>query len=141
MDTPPSNDSLKASLSPPVGSCLRQKRLASKQMFRQCVKHYHQWLCSSIRLKTKVGLNPPGLFRLQGPPKRTSCVLLYPGSSVKEPNRKGGKCKISRVLQSPVSSPQASLKVEASNRPKRDQHFSTGRKVQKWKLQSPSGPL
>ena len=35
-----------------------------------------------------------------------------------------------RVLQSPVSSPQASPKVEASNRLKQAQHFSTGRKVQ-----------
>ena len=38
--------------------------------------------------------------------------------------------KISRVLQSPVSSAQASPKVEASNRPKQAQHFSTCRKVQ-----------
>ena len=43
---------------------------------------------------------------------------------------KGGKCKISRVLQSPVSSPQASPTVEASHRPKQAQHFSTRRKVQ-----------
>ena len=35
-----------------------------------------------------------------------------------------------RVLQSPVSSPQASPKVEASNRLKQAQRFSTGRKVQ-----------
>ena len=51
-------------------------------------------------------------------------------SSVKERNRKGGKCKISRVLQSPVSSPQASPKVEASDRPKQAQHLPTCRKVQ-----------
>ena len=38
--------------------------------------------------------------------------------------------QISRVLQSPVSSPQASPKVEASNRLKQAQHFSTCRKVQ-----------
>ena len=41
-----------------------------------------------------------------------------------------GKCKISRVLHSPVSSSQASPKVEASDRPKQTQHFSTRRKVQ-----------
>ena len=51
-------------------------------------------------------------------------------SSVKEHNRKGGKCKISRVLQSPVPSTQASPKVEASHTPKQAQHFSTLRKVQ-----------
>ena len=55
---------------------------------------------------------------------------MYPVSSVKERNRKGGKCKISRVLQSPVSSTQASPKVEASNRPKQAQHLSTSRNVQ-----------
>ena len=49
---------------------------------------------------------------------------------MKERNRKGGKCKISLVLQSPVSSPQASPKVEASNRLKQAQHFSTHKKVQ-----------
>ena len=62
--------------------------------------------------------------------KRPSSVQLYPVSSVKERNRKGRKCKISRVLQLPVSSPQASPKVEASHRLKQAQHFSTRRKVQ-----------
>ena len=55
---------------------------------------------------------------------------MYPVSSVKERNRKGGKCKISRVLQSPVPSPQASPRVEASHRLKQAHHFSTRRKVQ-----------
>ena len=50
---------------------------------------------------------------------------MYPVSSVKERYRYGGKCKISWVLQSAVSSPQASPKVEASDRPKQAQHFST----------------
>ena len=49
---------------------------------------------------------------------------------MKERYQKGGKCKISLVLQSPVSSPQASPKVETSNRLKQAQHFSTCRKVQ-----------
>ena len=55
---------------------------------------------------------------------------MYPVSSVKEHNRKGGKCKISQVLQLSVPSPQASPKVEAGHRPKQAQHFSTCRKVQ-----------
>ena len=55
---------------------------------------------------------------------------MYPVSPVKEHNRKGGKCKISRVLQSPVSCTQASPEVEADNRPKQAQHLSTCRKVQ-----------
>ena len=99
-------------------------------MFRQCVKHYHQCLRSSIHLKTKFSQSPSDSVRLQGPSKRTNSDRLYPVSSVKERNRKGGKCKISRVLQLPISCTQASPKVEASNRPKQAQHLPTCRKVQ-----------
>ena len=94
------------------------------------VKHYHQWLRTATPLKTKLGQVPSDPVRMQGPSKRPSLGHLYPVSSVKERNRKGGKCKISRVLQSPVSSPQASPKVETSNRLKQAQHFSTCRKNQ-----------
>ena len=99
-------------------------------MFRQHIKHYHQWLLSATHLKTKIGQSSPSLFRIQGRSQRTSSDYLHPFSSVKECNRKGGKCKISRVLQSPVSSPQASPKVEAIDRFKQAQHFPTCRKVQ-----------
>ena len=99
-------------------------------MFKQRVKHYHQWLRSSIHLKIKFSQSPTDSIRFQGPSKRTSSDLLYPVSSVKECNRKGEKCKISRVLQSPVSCTQASPKVEATNRPKQAQQVSTCRKVQ-----------
>ena len=99
-------------------------------MFIQRIKHYHQWLRTAIPFKTKSGQIPSDSVRIQGPSKRPSSGHLYPVSSVKERNRKGGKCKISRVLQSPVSSPQASPKVEASNRLKQAQHLSTCRKVQ-----------
>ena len=99
-------------------------------MFKQCVKHYHHWLCSSIHFKTKSCQNSSDSVRIQGPSNRPSSGHLYPVSSVKERNRKDGKCKISRVLQSPVSSPQASPKVEASYRPKQAQYLSICRKVQ-----------
>ena len=99
-------------------------------MFSKCVKHYHQWLRTAIPFKAKFGQIPSDPVRVQGPSKRPSPGHLYPVSSVKERNRKGGKCKISRVLQSPVPSTQASPKVEASHRPKQAQHFSTCRKVQ-----------
>ena len=88
------------------------------------------WLRSSIHLKSKLCQSSPDSIRLQGPSKRPSSGLLYSVSSVKERNRKGGKCKISLVLQSPVSCTQASPKVEASNRPKQAQHLPTCRKVQ-----------
>ena len=99
-------------------------------MFIQRVKHYHQWLRSAIPLKTKLGQISSDNIRIQGPSKRPSLSQLHPVSAVKERYQKGRKCKISRVLQSPVSSTQASPKVEASNRPKQAQHFSTRREVQ-----------
>ena len=99
-------------------------------MFSKRVKHYHQWLRTAIPFKAKFGQIPSDSVRVQGPAKRPSPGHLYPVSPVKERNRKGGKCKISRVLQSPVPSTQASPKMEASHRPKQAQHFSTHRKVQ-----------
>ena len=99
-------------------------------MFLKRVKHYHQWLRSAIPLKTQLSQISSDCIRIQGPTKRPSSGRLYPVSAVKERNRKGGKCKISWVLQSPVSCTQASPEVEASNRPKQAQHFSTRRKVQ-----------
>ena len=109
-------------------------------MFIKRVKHYHQWLCTAIPLKAKLGQISSDSVRMQDPSKRPSSSRLHPVSSVKERYQKGGKCKISRVLQSPVSSPQASPKVKASNRLKQAQHFSTCRKVQNGNSQSPSGP-
>ena len=75
-----------------------------------------------------ISQSSPDSLRIQGP-SRSSSGLLHPVSSVKERNRKGGKCKITWVLQSPVSSPQASPKVDASDRPKQAQHLSTCRPV------------
>ena len=99
-------------------------------MFIKLVKHYHQWLRTAIPLKAKLGQISSDFVRIQDPSKRPSSGRLHPVYLVKERYRKGGKCKISRVLQSPVSSPQASPKVEASSRLKQAQHFSTFRKVQ-----------
>ena len=103
-------------------------------MFIQHIKHYHQWLRTAIHFKTKIGQIPSDSVRIQGPSKRPSTGHLYPVSSVKERNRKGGKCKIYRVLQSPVSSPQASPKVEASNRLRQAQHFLH---IEKFKMETP----
>ena len=99
-------------------------------MFSKRVKHYHQWLRSAIPFKAKLDQISSDSIRVQGPTKRPSLGHLYPVSLVKEHHRKGGKRKISRVLQSPVPSTQASPKVEASHRLKQAQHFSTCRKVQ-----------
>ena len=99
-------------------------------MFSKHVKHYHQWLRSAIPFKAKLDQIPSDSIRVQGPTKRPSLGHLYPVSLVKERHRKGEKRKISRVLQSPVPSTQASPKVEASHRLKQAQHFSPCSKVQ-----------
>ena len=69
----------------------------------------------------------PDSLRIQGPLKRSSSGRLYPVSSVREHNRKDGKYKISWVLKLRLSSPQASPKVEASDRPKQAQCLPTCR--------------
>ena len=83
-----------------------------------------------IHFKTKSGQISSDSVRIQGPSTRPNSGHLYPVSSVKESNRKCGKCKISRVLQSPLSSTQAPPKVEAGHRLKQAEHFSTHRKIQ-----------
>ena len=104
-------------------------------MFFKHVKHYHQWLRTAIPFKTKFGQIPSDSVRVQGPSKRPSTGHLYPASSVKERNRKGGKCKISRVLQSPVPSTQASPKVEASHIDL--SRLNTFLHIEKFKMETP----
>ena len=94
-------------------------------MFIQRVKHYHQWLHTAIPFKTKSGQIPSDSVRAQGPSKRPSsghfCIQSFLS-----------KIAIERVenVKLPIFSTQASPKVEASNRLKQAQHFSTHRKVQ-----------
>ena len=128
---PSPNDSLKASLSPPVGGRLRSFRrdwLANK-----CSNNVLNIITNGYILPF---ISKPHLARVPlihlvyKALQKNQALASYIQSLVKERNRKGGKCKISRVLQSPVSSSQASPKVEASNRPKQAQHLPTYRKVQ-----------
>ena len=121
VETPLLNDSFQASLSPPVGGRLHSFR-----------RDWQTNKCSSnmLNIITKFGQIPSDSVRVQGPSNRPSSGHLYPVSSVKECNQKGGKCKFSRVLQSPVPSTQASPKVETSHRPKQAQHFSTRFKME-----------
>ena len=132
VETPLPNDSLKASLIPPVGGRLHSFR--RDWQTNKCSSNVLNMITNGYVLpflsKPNLVRFPLILSRVQGPPKRPSTGHLYPVSSVKECSQKGGKCKISWVLQSPVPSPQASPKVEASHRPKQAQHFSTRRKVQ-----------
>ena len=97
MGTPPPNDFFNASLSPPVGGRLRSFRRdwQTNKCSIKRVKHYHQWLHTAIPLKTKLCQISFDSIRIQGPSKRPSYGRLYPVSSVKERNRKSGKCKVS----------------------------------------------
>ena len=132
VETPLPNDSSKASLSPPVEGRLRSFR--RDWLTNKCSQNVLNIITNGyvlpFRSKPNLIRFPLIPVRVQGPTKRPSLGYLYPVSPVKERYRKGGKCKISRVLQSPVPSAQASPNVEASHRLKQAQHFSTRRKVQ-----------
>ena len=120
METPPSNDDSLKSLPQSTSRRLPpffQKRLANKQMLRHYIKHsYHS---SSI----KICQSSPW-FSQDPRPIKDPALASCPVSSVKECNRKGVKCIISLVLQSP-----ASPRVEASDI-NRLTPLSTCRKVQ-----------
>ena len=130
METPPTNDSL-ASLSPPVGNASVFSEETCKQT-KNAQTMYQTFYGYILPFITKPKLTRVPLIHsgYQAHQKETSSVLLYPVFSVKERYRKTGKYNISRVLQLPVSSPQASPKVEASGRPNQTQHLPTRRKVQ-----------
>ena len=111
---PPPNDSSIASLSLPVGGCLCSFRRDWK--INKCSDSVLNIITNVLPFISKPNLvRAPDSFRLQGPSQRTSSGLLHPVSFIKE--------------QSPASSPQASPKVEASDRPKQAQHLPTCRKV------------
>ena len=120
VETPPPNDSLKASLNPPVGGRLHSFR--RDWQTNKCSSNVLNIITNSYVLpflSTKSGQIPSASVRIQALSKRPSSGHLYPVSSVKECNQKGGKCRLFLVP-----------KVEAGHRPKQAQHFSTCRKVQ-----------
>ena len=129
METPPPNDSLKASLSPPVGGRLHSFRRdwltnkCSDNVLNIITNGYVLPFISKQNL-VRAPLIQSGYKALQKDQALAFCIHSLVC------NRKGGKCKISWVLQSPVSCTQASPKVEPSNRPKQAQHLLTCRKVQ-----------
>ena len=96
-------------------------------MFIQRVKHYHQWLHTAIPFKTKFGQIPSDSVKVQGRQKDQALATCI--QSLLSKNAIERVENVKSLLQSPVSSPQASPKVEASHRPKQAQHFSTRRKV------------
>ena len=131
METPPSNDSSIASLSPPVGGRLRSFR--RDRQINKCSDNILNIITNAYGLpfilKPKLVRAPliHSAYKALGKKQAlTSCIqsLLSKNAIERVENVK------SRVLQLPVSSPQASPKVEASDRPKQAQCLPTCRKVQ-----------
>ena len=141
METPPPNDSLKPSLSPPVGGRLHSFR--RDWQTNKCSSNVLNIITNGYVL---LFISKPCLVRFplihseyKALQKDQVSGHLYPVSYVKERNKKGGKCKISQVLQSPVLVP----KPHQRWRPVIDlSRLNTFLHVEssKWKLQSPSGP-
>ena len=123
------NDSLKAPLSPPVRGPLCSFRRDWQR--NKCSSNVLNIITNGYVLPflSKTNLVRFPLILSEYKARQKDQALATCIQSVKEHNRKGGKCKIYRVLQSPVPSTQASPKVEASHRPKQAQHFLR-RKVQ-----------
>ena len=93
VETSLPNDSLKASLSPPVGGCLHSFR--RDWQTNKCSSNVLNIITNGYVLlflsKTKSDQIPSDSVRVQGPSKRPSSGHLYPVSSVKERNCKGWK--------------------------------------------------
>ena len=121
---PSPNDSSKASHSPPVGGRLRS--FSRDWQINNCSSNVLNIITNGYVLPF---LSKPNLVRF---PLIVSEYKALPKDQALADCIQSllSKNTISRVLQSPVSCTQASLEVEASNRPKQDQHFSTRRKVQ-----------
>ena len=131
METPPPNDSLQASLSPPVGGRLRSFRRdwltnkCSDNVLNIITNGYVLPFISKPNL-VRAPLIQSGYKALQKEIALTSGIqsLLSKNAIQRVENVK------SLGLQSPVSCTQASSKVETSNRPKQAQHLPTCRKVE-----------
>ena len=132
VETPPPNDSLRASLSPPVGGCLHSFR--RDWQTNKCSSNVLNIINNGYVLPF---ISKPSLVRfpliqseykaLQKDQALPTCIQSLLSKNAIESVE---NVKSLGVLLSPVSSPQASPKVEASHRLKQAQHFSTHRKVQ-----------
>ena len=126
VETPPPNDSLKASLSPPVGGRLRSFR--RDWQTNKCSSNVLNIITNGYVLPF---ISKPSLVRFpliqseykarQKDQALATCIQSLSKNAIE---------RVENVLQSPVSSPQTSPKMEASHRLKQAQHFSTRRKVQ-----------
>ena len=99
--------------------------MSRRKLLKQHIEHYCKWLRFFIRQQTKSSETTPDPLRLQRPSQGSSSGLLYLISPDKEHYRER-KSKVSWILQSPVSSSQASAEMETSRRPKMAKHLLEG---------------
>ena len=133
LETPPPKDSSKASLSPPVGgNCLSSFR--SDWQTNKCSNNVLKIITNGyilpIHLKAKVSQSSPDSLRIKGPAKSSGSGRLYPLSSVKNTIERVENVKSLGFYSRLFFCPQASPKVEASDRPQQAQHLRSCRKVQ-----------
>ena len=114
-ETPENNDSHR---DPQVGGRLMQF---------SSLKHYYEWLRTSISPQAETNQASTDHIRIQKSAKRPGSSLLYPLSPEETCDRKSMKHRVSWVLQSPVSSPKATTEMETSHRLKQAKSI---RKVQ-----------
>ena len=125
--TPPPNGFLKASISSPVGGRLPSFR--RDWQANKCSSSILNIITNAYVLPflSKLSLIRFPLIQAEYKAHQKDKALA---TCIQSLLAKNGKCKISQVLQSPVSSTQASPKADASHALKQAQHFSTSRKVQ-----------
>ena len=99
-------------------------------MFKLRLKHYYEWLRASLSPQAQTNQISTDHIRIQKSAKRPSSSLLYPVSPAQTCNRKSTKHRVSWFLQSPVSSPKATSKMETSHRLKQAKSIPEDRKIQ-----------
>ena len=95
-------------------------------MLKQHVKHYYQWLHSSIHHKTEIKQSSSDSLGIQGPSKRSRSGHLYP---VSRPTRVfsfvGYECHLDSALVKPTS--EMWLKLQDLILPLKSKHVLTAR--------------
>ena len=136
VETPLPNDSLKASLSPPVGGRLRS--FTRDWQTNKCSSNVLNIITNGYVLpflsKPNLVRFPQILSQYKARQKDQALATCIQSLLSKNAIERVENVKSLGVLQSPVPSTQASPKVEASHRPKQARHFSTCRKVQNRKF-------
>ena len=128
MGTPPNNDSQRPTSWRPSHAV--QESLGRRKLFKLRLKHYYEWLRASFSPQAQTNQTSTDYIRIQKSTKRPSSSLLYPVSPAQTCDRKSMKQRVSWFLQSPVSSPKATSKVETSHRLQQAKSIPEDRKIQ-----------